>query len=53
MKVKRSVRIVNGKNQLTEIDQRKVEKNRKKNQADINKCLNCKKPASKCKGECV
>jgi hypothetical protein len=54
MKGNKSVRIVKGDTLLTEIDERKVKRDNhpQEYQTQINKCLNCTKPASKCKGDC-
>jgi hypothetical protein len=54
MKRKKSVRIVKGDGLLTVIDERQVkrEDQPKVYQTKIQKCLNCTKPASKCKGDC-
>lgn len=51
MKKKRPVRIVNGDNLLTET--KEVTGKRKVYQSKIDQCLNCKKPASECKGNCT
>lgn len=55
MKKKSSVRIVKGDNLLTVT--KEVTGHRKPHQSSvdkskIDKCLNCKKPARECKGDC-
>lgn len=50
MKRKKSVRIIKGTSLLTATE--RTEKERKVYQSSIDKCLNCTKPASKCKGDC-